>query len=81
MNFGGLAAKAALKQKPTKQCPRCSLRYPIDEEKCLHCKNVSDSELTAFKEHIEAQKEAGASLGSIFLMVTLILGALLLLSF
>lgn len=80
MNLGGLGARAALKQKPTKRCDRCGLRYPKDEDKCTHCKDVSDSELAAFKEEIEAQRESGARLGFIFLVIALALGVLLLLS-
>lgn len=80
MNLGGLGARAALKQRPTKRCERCGLRYPKDEDRCTHCKNVSDSELAAFKEQIEAQRESGGRLGAIFLVMALALGVLLFLS-
>jgi hypothetical protein len=82
MNIGGLAARAALKQKPTKLCERCGLKYPEDEPACLHCKEIlSEPELEAFKEKIDSQGEATSNLGSIFCLVALILGVLLFLSF
>lgn len=77
----GAAARAALKQKPTKPCERCGLRYPEDEVQCTHCKDISDAQLPAFKDHINAQYESGARLGSIFMAIALVIGVLLLLSF
>ena len=81
MNLGGLGARAALKQKPTKPCNRCGLRYEEDADKCVHCGDISDANLSDFKEGIEAQKDAEANLGSIFLVITLALGILLFLLF
>jgi len=81
VNWGGLGARAALKQKPTKPCERCGLRYPEDENECTHCSSISDSELPFFKEHIEAQYRAASSLGSVFFVIAIVLGVLLLLSF
>lgn len=81
MNLGGLGARAAIKQKPTKLCNRCGLRYLEDELECTHCKDMSDSELTVFKEQVEASHESNAKLGSIFFVIALAFGVLLLLSF
>lgn len=82
MKIGGLGARAAFKQKPTKPCERCGLRHPIDEVRCSHCKDISDQELPTFKENIGTQHELGAKLCSIFFVVALALGVFLfLLSF
>jgi len=81
VNLGGLGARAALKQKPTKLCNRCGLRFSENELECTHCKDRSDSELSEFKEHIEDMRESNAKLGSIFFVIALVLGVLLLLSF
>lgn len=80
MRIGGLGSRAALQQKPTKSCDRCGLRYPEDEESCPHCKDIHDSELAGFKEHIQARHEAGARLGRTFFMIAVAIGVLLLLS-
>ena len=66
MKLGGLGARAALKQKPTKLCNRCGLRYSESELECTHCKDISESELSAFRERIETAHESNAKLGSIF---------------
>ena len=81
MSLSGLGARAALRQKPTKLCERCGLRYAIDEAQCTHCKDISDSELADFKERIEAQHESSANLGYLFLVVALVLGILLFFAF
>jgi hypothetical protein len=82
MGIGGLVARAVLKQKPTKLCERCGLRYSLDEPACTHCKDiVSESDLAAFKERIQQQKVSGVNLGAIFFVIALAIGLLLFLSF
>jgi hypothetical protein len=81
VNLGGLGARAALKQNSTKLCNRCGLRYSVNELECTHCKGMSDSELSVFKEHIEASHESNAKFGSIFFVIALALGVWLLLFF
>ncbi len=77
----GLAGRMAVKQKATQLCQRCGLRYPKDESACLHCKDIStEAELQRFKEKIDGEREAGRSLGKIFIILALILGVLVLLS-
>jgi len=80
MNIGGLGSRGALKQKPTKSCNRCGLRYPEDEPECTHCKDMNDFELASFKESLDAAQESHAKLGSIFFVIALAIGVLMLLS-
>ena len=81
MNIGGLGARAALRQKPTRKCERCGLRYPKDLADCPHCHTIrTQADLEAFKAEKAAERAAGVRLGRLFIIVALILLALLLLS-
>ncbi len=75
MGFSGLAAQAALKRKRTKKCSRCGLRYPVTEVKCVHCGDLTtQKELDDLKRSIENSREGNASLGLVFLGVSIICG-------
>jgi uncharacterized membrane protein YvbJ len=75
MSFGALGAKAASVryQKPTKRCDRCDLHYPEDEEKCIHCGDISDNELLQFLEKIEDEKISARNLGSLFFYIAILI--------
>ena len=78
----GLLGQALVRRKPTKPCHRCGLRYPVDEEECVHCKHIkTDRELSLFKEKLAKQREAKKNLGLRFLVIAVILTIILLLSF
>jgi len=83
MILGGLGLKAALmqQQKPTKKCDRCGLYYPKDEQKCIHCGDLSNNELQQFLEKIENEKISSKNLGMLFfyIAILMIFGMLILL--
>jgi hypothetical protein len=82
MNIGCLGMRSAVEQKPTKRCDSCGLRYPKEEPACTHCKDITTvSELLAFKREIESKHIAGSNLGKRFIVVGLVLGLILFLSF
>ncbi len=75
MSFGGLGLKAAQmqQQKPTKKCDRCNQYYPEDEEKCIHCGDLSDIGLQHFLTKINKEKAAHNNLGKFFFYIAILI--------
>jgi hypothetical protein len=67
--------------KPTRKCPRCELRYPLDSEQCPHCSGLSDREVDELKLKVEQEHEAHANLGKLllYLAALIAIGMMLLL--
>jgi predicted amidophosphoribosyltransferase len=68
-------------QPPTKtlfrqMCERCGSKYGRHEDRCPHCKGVSDSESERYRARSVREKETNAHLGVLFLALA---GALALL--
>lgn len=77
----GLAGINHANKKPTKKCERCGLRYPEEDEVCIHCGKLDDSELLQLKESIEEEHKAHFYLGRKFYAVALMVFVMLLLSY
>lgn len=63
----GMFAAHMRNRKPTGKCERCGLYFPKSEENCIHCHDLSDSELIKFKEKISKEHKGNASLGKLML--------------
>lgn len=65
----------------SKKCQRCGLRYPFSAEQCIHCADLSDSEVDDLKIRIKQQDRAHKNLGILFFyLASLIFIAMFLLS-
>jgi predicted ATP-dependent serine protease len=68
-------------RKPLKQCSRCGLKFPKNDEQCLHCSHIKNAvELQKLKETINDEIKSNSKVGSFFLLIALILGLLLFLA-
>ena len=76
MALGSLGLKAVQHklQKPTRECERCGLRTPLDQEKCVHCGELNDQELIAFQEKLQHERQGSRNLGVLFLAVAVVSG-------
>jgi predicted nucleic acid-binding Zn ribbon protein len=68
MRSAGLGLKMAqlMRQKPTKKCARCGLKYPEDQENCPHCFELTEAELDELKDKIEEYHKSNANIGKLF---------------
>ena len=83
MSLTGLLGKAAVlcHQRPTRKCKRCGLQHDnASGDKCPHCGNLTDSELSQLQEKLHRESEGEKSLGSYFVVAALILGAIMVLA-
>ena len=48
-------------------CQRCGLNYDIDEPSCVHCAELSDTEVEALKERYREEQEGNHQLGLILI--------------
>ena len=84
MSLTGLLGKAAVlrHQRPTRKCKRCGLQHDkANGDKCPHCGNLADSELSQLQEKLHRESEGEKSLGFYFIVAALILGAIMVLAF
>lgn len=51
----------------TRKCPRCRLRYPLEQPGCPHCTGLSDAEVQRLRDHHKRQHAANAELGRVLL--------------
>lgn len=60
----------------TKKCDRCGQLYPKKVDHCIHCHDLSDSELDDLKFRISQEHEANRNLGKLlmFIAVLILLG-------
>jgi len=62
----------------TKKCERCTKRYKLIFDECPHCKDIQDGrDLEEYIDSYKNELKANARLGLVFLGVTIILVALL----
>ena len=80
MNIGGMGMRAALERvrRPRKKCNRCGLYYLAKEEKCPHCSELTEKELSELLDRIEETHQANSNLGFWFFVMA---GLLILLIF
>ena len=57
----------------TQKCNRCGLLYPKKEASCIHCSNLSDSELNEIKLKISQERQANQNLGKLFLFIAFLI--------
>ncbi len=71
----GMGAFGAFRrrQKPTKKCNRCGLRYTIDNEECPHCSGLSDGEVKNLKQRFILEQIANSRLGTKMLLAAIVL--------
>ncbi|WP_448548473.1 hypothetical protein [Thalassotalea fusca] len=70
-----------LKQRKQKRCDRCELYYDKSLDKCPHCSELTDYQLVQFKAQQKETLQDTASFGKYLLIIAMIIGFLLLLSF
>ncbi|PUB72588.1 MAG: hypothetical protein DBP02_21705 [gamma proteobacterium symbiont of Ctena orbiculata] len=71
----GMGAFGAFRrrQKPTKKCKLCGLRYTVDKEECPHCSGLSDSEVKRLKSRFTLEQIANSRLGIKMLLAAIVL--------
>ena len=57
----------------SKKCDRCGLRYPIEEENCVHCFKLSDKEVGELKLKIDEEQISNKNLGHLFFYICILL--------
>lgn len=57
----------------SKKCQRCGLRYPFKSEQCVHCADLSESELEELKIKIKQQHKAHKNLGMLFIYIAVLI--------
>lgn len=57
----------------TKKCNRCSLQYPIEEEVCTHCKDLTDQQVKELLSKLQEEHKGNSNLGKFFIYVTVLL--------
>lgn len=65
--------------EPVKVCSRCNLQTPEKFTECVHCSNLTDSELQKFLEDYQKQLKGNANLGRYFAMTAVIVFILMVL--
>ncbi len=78
MGLLGLKWAMMYRQGPSKQCKRCSLSYFSNQhDKCPHCSELNESELSKLIELKERESEDAAQLGRAMLISAALLLLLL----
>jgi len=77
----GMSLAMKAKQPQQKRCDRCDLYYVESLEKCVHCSELNNSQLTQFKAQHQETLQDNSTFGKYLLFGALIIGLLLLLSF
>ena len=44
------------------KCPRCSLQFPLEEDKCTHCSNLNSQELLELMAKVEEESKGNKRL-------------------
>ncbi len=57
----------------TKKCKRCGQLYPKKESRCIHCRDLSESEVHQLKLTLEEQHESHQNLGKILMMIAFLI--------
>ena len=84
MPLGGLAGSAAsLKGKLNdSRCERCGLFYDVSQhDECPHCAHLDESGLARLRSKIEKQEAGNVALGKRFMLVSIVIGFILLITF
>jgi hypothetical protein len=77
----GMSLAMRAKQPKQKRCDRCELYSPESLDKCIHCGELNDSQLVAFKAQHQKTLQDNSTFGKYLLFGAVIIGLLLLLSF
>lgn len=62
-----------------KRCDRCGQSYPARRAQCPHCAGLSDREVEALREQVEAERAGSANLGRLFLYLAAVAGVFIVL--
>lgn len=62
-----------LRVKRTIKCDRCGLRYPADEQACIHCRDLDDTEVEVFKIRLKEEQKSNRNLGQLFLYLAFLI--------
>jgi len=57
----------------TKKCTRCGLQYPIKEDACAHCKDLTDQEVEELLSKLKEEHEGNSNIGKFFIYVAALL--------
>lgn len=77
----GMSAGWRSKQPKQKRCDRCELYYAESLVKCVHCSELSNSQLAQLKEQHQDTLQNNFMLGKYLIFGSVIIGILLLFSF
>lgn len=55
------------------KCNRCGLRYPAKAEACVHCNNLTDSEMQDMLLMKKSAHKNTANIGRLFLYITVLI--------
>lgn len=77
----GMSLALLVKKLKEKHCDRCGLYYDGSLDKCVHCSELNDSQLLAFKNQYQNSLQGNSTFGKYLLFIAVILALILLLSF
>ena len=63
----------------TKKCIRCKLRYPVKENQCTHCYNLTDIQVESLKARYVEEQKGNSALGKQFLFYAFLISMVILL--
>ncbi len=61
-----------------RQCQRCGLRRPDNDDECPHCAGLDDAEVADLRRHTTEEHEGHSRLGRTFLIVAAVLAVIVL---
>lgn len=77
----GMNLALLVKKLKQKRCDRCELYYDGSLDKCIHCSELNDSQLLAFKVQHQNSLRGNSIIGNYLLVSAMIVALILLLSF
>ena len=57
----------------SKKCKRCGLRYPRKDKQCLHCADLTDTEIKEMLLQKKQEHKTSANIGRLFLFITILI--------
>jgi len=77
----GMNLTLLIKKLKQKRCDRCNLYYDAELDQCIHCSELDDAQLLAFKVQHQNDLRSNSILGNYLLVSAIIIALILLLSF